>query len=77
MKANESDREGRGLFVLNIEAANDEFIHVIHLNCECNRVDRFGFHHSRTMRTRLVSMRTVRQQSTSRLRRLPRFSGTI
>ena len=56
MKANESDREGRGLFVLNIEADNDEFIHVIHLNCECNRGDRFGFHHSRMMRTRLAFM---------------------
>jgi len=41
---------------LNIEAVNDEFIHVIYLNCECNRVDRFGFHHSRTMRTRLAFM---------------------
>ncbi|WP_155639417.1 hypothetical protein [Burkholderia diffusa] len=76
MKARESIEKAVDFF-LNIKVVNDEWSHAIYLNCDCNRVDRFHFHHSRTMRTRRASMRPVRQPSTSRPRRRPRFSGTI
>ncbi|CAG9253500.1 hypothetical protein BDI4_380117 [Burkholderia diffusa] len=64
-------------YFFNIASVNGEWTFVLYLNLKRNRVDRFDFRHSRTMRTRPTSMRAVRQPPTSRLRRLHRFSGTI